>query len=149
MTDTDKTQDRGKAIAITGASSGIGRATVLALADRGPRTADRGATVVLGARRSESLEQLAAEIRQNGGRAIGVPTPHDEVAVAPAGGPRGLGPRAARLCILRNSGAVAAGRGSRSRPHGGGHGGHWPQGGHVAAGARVTWIRGVPAGGRP
>ncbi|WP_129260193.1 MULTISPECIES: SDR family oxidoreductase [Streptomyces] len=67
MTDTDKTQARGKVIAITGASSGIGRATALALADR-------GATVVLGARRSESLEQLAAAIRQNGGRAVGVPT---------------------------------------------------------------------------
>ncbi|MFF6999574.1 SDR family oxidoreductase [Streptomyces sp. NPDC008313] len=67
MTDAEGTQARGKVIAITGASSGIGRATALALAER-------GAAVVLGARRSERVEQLAAEIRERGGRAVGVPT---------------------------------------------------------------------------
>lgn len=67
MTNTDKTPARGKVMAVTGASSGIGRATALALAER-------GAAVVLGARRSDRIEQLAAEIRQNGGRAVGVPT---------------------------------------------------------------------------
>jgi NADP-dependent 3-hydroxy acid dehydrogenase YdfG len=52
----------GKVVAITGASSGIGEATALLLA-RG------GAKVVLGARRSERLEALAAHITSAGGTA--------------------------------------------------------------------------------
>lgn len=67
MANPENTHVRDKVIAITGASSGIGRATALALAER-------GATVVLGARRSDRIEQLATDIRQKGGRAIGVPT---------------------------------------------------------------------------
>lgn len=67
MTGTEKTGTRNKVIAITGASSGIGRATALALAAR-------GATVVLGARRSDRVEQLAGEIRERGGRAVALAT---------------------------------------------------------------------------
>lgn len=52
----------GKVIAITGASSGIGRATATLLAAR-------GAAVVLGARREPILEQLVAEITAAGGKA--------------------------------------------------------------------------------
>ena len=52
----------GKVVAITGASSGIGAATAQLLADR-------GACVVLGARRTERLEELAHQIQQHGGRA--------------------------------------------------------------------------------
>lgn len=52
----------GKVIAITGASSGIGRATATLLAAR-------GAAVVLGARREQILEQLVAEISVEGGKA--------------------------------------------------------------------------------
>jgi NADP-dependent 3-hydroxy acid dehydrogenase YdfG len=54
----------GKVVAITGASSGIGEATARLLAER-------GAAVVLGARRTERLEAIAQEIRDQGGRAVG------------------------------------------------------------------------------
>jgi len=52
----------GKVVVITGASSGIGEATALLLAER-------GAAVVLGARRTERLDELARGIRERGGRA--------------------------------------------------------------------------------
>ena len=50
----------GKVIAITGASSGIGRAAALLLAGR-------GATVVLGARRVDELEAVVRDIESAGG----------------------------------------------------------------------------------
>jgi NADP-dependent 3-hydroxy acid dehydrogenase YdfG len=53
----------GKVVAITGASSGIGEATARLLAER-------GAVVVLGARRTQRLDELAQDIRDHGGRAI-------------------------------------------------------------------------------
>ncbi|MBL8167515.1 MAG: SDR family oxidoreductase [Acidobacteria bacterium] len=52
----------GKVIAITGASSGIGEAAARLLAQR-------GAWVVVGARRTDRLEKLVAEIRAAGGSA--------------------------------------------------------------------------------
>ncbi|MEU8956639.1 SDR family oxidoreductase [Streptomyces sp. NPDC048518] len=58
---------RGKVVAVTGASSGIGRATALALAERGAR-------VVLGARRQDRVEAVAAVIRERSGEALAVPT---------------------------------------------------------------------------
>jgi NADP-dependent 3-hydroxy acid dehydrogenase YdfG len=51
---------KGKVIAITGASSGIGEATAMLLAER-------GAKVVVGARRTERLEKLAAAVTAKGG----------------------------------------------------------------------------------
>ncbi|HEX4060190.1 MAG TPA: SDR family oxidoreductase [Streptosporangiaceae bacterium] len=53
----------GKVVAITGASSGIGEATARLLAER-------GAVVVLGARRTERLDKITQEIRDQGGRAV-------------------------------------------------------------------------------
>src|ERR1700682_693579 len=52
----------GKVVAITGASSGIGEATALLLAER-------GATVVLGARGSDRLKALAERIAASGAKA--------------------------------------------------------------------------------
>jgi NAD(P)-dependent dehydrogenase (short-subunit alcohol dehydrogenase family) len=54
-------------VVITGASSGIGRATAL-------RFAAEGAELVLASRRGPVLEELAAECRALGGDAVAVPT---------------------------------------------------------------------------
>jgi NADP-dependent 3-hydroxy acid dehydrogenase YdfG len=54
---------KGKVVAVTGASSGIGEATALLLASR-------GAKLVLGARRSDLLEALVGRIAGAGGEAI-------------------------------------------------------------------------------
>jgi NADP-dependent 3-hydroxy acid dehydrogenase YdfG len=53
----------GKVVAITGASSGIGEATARVLGER-------GAKVVLGARRVAQLDEIAAELRDRGGQAV-------------------------------------------------------------------------------
>jgi NAD(P)-dependent dehydrogenase (short-subunit alcohol dehydrogenase family) len=60
-----KTKDA--VVVITGASSGIGRATALELARQ-------GASVVLVARREDALYALEAECEREGGRAFAVPT---------------------------------------------------------------------------
>jgi NADP-dependent 3-hydroxy acid dehydrogenase YdfG len=57
----------GQVVAITGASSGIGRATALLLAAK-------GAKVVLGARRADKLQELAEQIAAAGGEAAYAPT---------------------------------------------------------------------------
>ncbi|AYC32408.1 glucose 1-dehydrogenase [Pseudomonas cavernae] len=56
----------GKTALITGASSGFGAHFARLLSDA-------GAQVVIGARRIERLEQLAADIRQQGGNVLAVP----------------------------------------------------------------------------
>lgn len=57
----------GKVVVITGASSGIGRATAL-------ECASRGARVVLAARSPEGLERVAGEVRALGAEVLVVPT---------------------------------------------------------------------------
>jgi NADP-dependent 3-hydroxy acid dehydrogenase YdfG len=52
-----------KVVIITGASAGIGEATAKLLASR-------GAKIVLGARRTEKLKQIADQIKKDGGEAV-------------------------------------------------------------------------------
>jgi NADP-dependent 3-hydroxy acid dehydrogenase YdfG len=58
---------KGKVVVITGASSGLGEATARLLAER-------GAAVVLGARRADRLRSLAQEIMARGGKATALAT---------------------------------------------------------------------------
>jgi short-subunit dehydrogenase len=73
----------GKNVIVTGASSGIGRATALEMARR-------GAHLVLAARRTEQLKQVAVECRALGVRAVAVATdvtkPEDCARLAEAAG---------------------------------------------------------------
>ncbi len=66
---------QGRVVVVTGASSGIGQACAVAFADK-------GAKVVLAARRVDRLEQLVARIEASGGEALAVATDvTDEAAV--------------------------------------------------------------------
>jgi NAD(P)-dependent dehydrogenase (short-subunit alcohol dehydrogenase family) len=64
----------GRTVVITGASSGIGAACVLAFAAKGAR-------VVLAARRAERLSQLVVQVERAGGQALAVSTDITDEAV--------------------------------------------------------------------
>jgi NAD(P)-dependent dehydrogenase (short-subunit alcohol dehydrogenase family) len=82
---------RGKShevVVITGASAGVGRATVRAFADR-------GASIGLLARNREALEAARQEVEERGGRALVLPTDvsdPDQVEAAAEAVERQLGP---------------------------------------------------------
>ena len=61
------TNIEGKVVVITGASSGLGEATARLLAKE-------GAVVVLGARRADRIQALAADLNDNGGKALAMQT---------------------------------------------------------------------------
>jgi len=85
-------------VVVTGASSGIGRALAL-------RLADQGAQVVLAARSVERLEALAQACRQRGGQALVVPTDVANEAQCQALIERALG-EYGRLDMLVNNAGI-------------------------------------------
>jgi NADP-dependent 3-hydroxy acid dehydrogenase YdfG len=87
-----------RVVAITGASSGIGEATALALAAA-------GAKVALGARRAERLEAVVARIADAGGEAVAIPTDVADEAQANAF-VRAAAERYGRLDALVNNAGV-------------------------------------------
>lgn len=91
-----------RAVAITGASSGIGEATALLCARS-------GASVALAARRGDRIDELARRIEAEGGRAIAVPTDVADEAAARAFVQRAhdeLGPLDA---LINNAGVMLLG----------------------------------------
>jgi NADP-dependent 3-hydroxy acid dehydrogenase YdfG len=87
-----------RVVAITGASSGIGEATALALAAA-------GAKVALAARRAERLEEIVARIEAAGGEALALPTDVADEAQANAF-VRAAAERFGRLDALVNNAGV-------------------------------------------
>ena len=101
MTAKDLLSLQGKAALVTGASSGFGHHFARVLADA-------GAKVALAARRLDVLEQLASEIRADGGEAAALAmdvTDRASVAKAVAGAEAALGP----ITILVNNAGVPSG----------------------------------------
>jgi NADP-dependent 3-hydroxy acid dehydrogenase YdfG len=88
----------GKVAAITGASSGIGEATAVALANE-------GAAVALGARRKDRLDELAQAIESDGGRAVAFETDIGDEEQA-RGFVRGAAEELGRLDVLVNNAGV-------------------------------------------
>ncbi|HEX4081715.1 MAG TPA: SDR family oxidoreductase [Acidimicrobiales bacterium] len=95
---------------VTGASSGIGTEAARALADA-------GLPVVLGARRLDVCEAVAAEIRQGGGRAVAFPLDLADAASIDAFAKAAIEPFGPIEVVVSNAAAIRPGR---ALPHGGG-----------------------------
>lgn len=67
MSENNSNNIAGKVVVITGASSGLGEATARLLSAQ-------GASVVLGARRTERIQSVADELTRSGGKALAIPT---------------------------------------------------------------------------
>jgi NAD(P)-dependent dehydrogenase (short-subunit alcohol dehydrogenase family) len=96
---SNKLQD--KVIVITGASSGIGRATAMACARE-------GASLVLSARREHALQQVATACEQAGGRALAYPADVNDQEAMNKLAEEALG-RFGRIDVWFNNAAVTVG----------------------------------------
>ncbi len=95
---------------VTGASSGIGTEAARALADA-------GLPVVLGARRLDVCEDVAAKIRQCGGRAVAFPLDLADAASIDAFAKAAIEPFGPIEVVVSNAAAIRPGR---ALPHAGG-----------------------------
>jgi len=92
---------REQVIVITGASSGIGRATAC-------MAARRGAQVVCAARNAEALDTLVDEIERAGGRALAAPCDVTDTAAVRALGERAIAWAGRIDCWVNNAGVAIA-----------------------------------------
>jgi NADP-dependent 3-hydroxy acid dehydrogenase YdfG len=92
----------GRVAVVTGASSGIGRASALLLASRGARVAAM-------ARRKEALDDLVAEIGAAGGEAIAVPVDVTDQASVAAGAARVASAYGRADLVFNNAGVMLPG----------------------------------------
>lgn len=92
----------GKVAAVTGATSGIGEATAIALASA-------GASVALAGRREDRLNALAERIEGDGGRALAIPTDVGDEAQASAFVQRAHDELGGLNILLNNAGVMLLG----------------------------------------
>ncbi len=87
----------GRVAVVTGASSGIGEATAVALAER-------GVTVVIGARREDRLNRVAERIKLAGGKVVAFPLDVADAASCEAFVSRTLSEVGDIDCLVNNAG---------------------------------------------
>ncbi|QSB16293.1 SDR family NAD(P)-dependent oxidoreductase [Natronosporangium hydrolyticum] len=94
---------RSKCVVITGASSGIGRASALAFADKGYQ-------LVLTARRREALDELAADCRRRGAKVLVAPADVTDAAAVAQVAERAVAEFGSLDVWVNNAAVVAYGR---------------------------------------